>query len=151
MKIWEKEEFLHIRNLIIFFISYTIVVELIILLLVNFILEKSFTYCTNVHSYFENIYLSKSHCFKEVYDFMLGHTHCSAGPHAARGPRVEQPWFTAWLIFNWPSRAYFNFVQSIQKKLPSAIGTRIAKGSLPHTGPWRENPGRGGKILRALS
>ena len=41
-----------------FFLSY--IVELIILLLVNFILEKSFTYCTNVHSYFEkaNKYIS---------------------------------------------------------------------------------------------
>ena len=50
---------------------------------------------TNVHSYLEkgNKYIStfKSRCFKEVYDFMLGHTHCSAGPHASRGPRVGQP------------------------------------------------------------
>ena len=40
----------------------------------NFILEKRFTYCTNVHSYFEkgNKYIStyKSQCFKGVYDFM---------------------------------------------------------------------------------
>ena len=62
----------------------------------NFILEKSFTYCTKVHSYFEKgnkLYIStyKSQCFKEVYGFMLGHTHCSAGPHAARGPRAGQP------------------------------------------------------------
>ena len=61
----------------------------------NFILETSFTYCTNVHSYFEkgNKYIStyKSLNFKEVYDFMLGHTHCSAGPHAARGPRAGHP------------------------------------------------------------
>ena len=35
----------------IIFLSY--IVELVILLLVNFILEKSFTYCTNVLSYFE--------------------------------------------------------------------------------------------------
>ena len=73
-----------------FFLSYTFV-ELIILILVNFILEKSFTYCTNVHSYFEKgnnyIYTYKSQCFKKVFDFMLGHTHCSAGPHA----RVGQP------------------------------------------------------------
>ena len=79
MKIWE-EEFLNIRNFVIFFLSY--IVELIILLLVNFILEKSFTYCTNVHSYFEkgNKYIStyKSQCFTEVYDVMLGHTHRSA-------------------------------------------------------------------------
>ena len=34
-----------------YFLSY--IVELIILLLVNFILEKSFIYCTKVHSYFE--------------------------------------------------------------------------------------------------
>ena len=52
-----------------FFLSY--IVELIILLLVNFILEKRFTYCTNVHSYFEkgNKFISstyKSQCFKEV-------------------------------------------------------------------------------------
>ena len=33
----------------------------------------------------------KSQCFKEVYDFMLGHIHCSAGPHADRGPRVGHP------------------------------------------------------------
>ena len=61
----------------------------------NFILEKSFTYCTNVHSYFDkgNKYIStyKSQCFKKVYDFMLGHTQCSAGPHATRVPRVGQP------------------------------------------------------------
>ena len=50
----------------------------------DFILEKSFTCCTNVHSYFEkeNKYIStyKSQCFPEVDDFMLGHTHCGAGP-----------------------------------------------------------------------
>ena len=66
-----------------------------ILLLVNFILKKSFKYCTNVHSYFEkgNKYIStyKFECFKEVHDFMLGHTHCSAGPHPARGPRDDSP------------------------------------------------------------
>ena len=66
------------------------------MLLVNFILEKNFKYCTNVHSYLEkgNKYNStyKSQCFKEDYDFMLGHTHYSDGPHAARGPRVGQPW-----------------------------------------------------------
>ena len=66
MKIRE-EEFLNIRN---FFVFLSYIVELIILLLVNFILEKSFTYCTNVHSYFEkeNKYIStyKSQCFKEV-------------------------------------------------------------------------------------
>ena len=28
----------------------------------------------------------KSQCFKEVYKFMLGRIHCSAGP------RVGQPW-----------------------------------------------------------
>ena len=50
MKIGEEAEFLNIRNFIIF-LSY--IVELIILLLVNFILEKRFTYCTNVHSYFK--------------------------------------------------------------------------------------------------
>ena len=72
----------------------------------NFILEKSFTYCTNVHSYFEkgnkSMSTYKSHCFKEAYDFMLGHTHCSAGPHAARGPPVGQPWFRPryWLKLN---------------------------------------------------
>ena len=40
-----------------------------------------------------NKYIStyKSQCFKGLYDFMLGHTHCSAGPHAARWPRVGQP------------------------------------------------------------
>ena len=27
----------------------------------------------------------KPQCFKEVYDFMLGRTHCSAGSHAVRG------------------------------------------------------------------
>ena len=41
----------------------------------NFSLEKSCTYCTNVHSYFEkaNKYVStyKSQCFKEVYDFIV--------------------------------------------------------------------------------
>ena len=93
MKIWEEEEFLNIRNLIIFFILYSW--AFIILLLVNFILEKSFTNSTNVYSYFEKgkKYIStyKSQCFKEVYDFMLEHTHCSAGPHAARGPQVGQP------------------------------------------------------------
>ena len=61
----------------------------------NFILEKSFTYCTNVHSYFEkwNKYIStyESQCFKEVYDFILGHADCSAEPHAARGPQVDSP------------------------------------------------------------
>ena len=45
-----------------------------ILLLVNFILKKSFKYCTHVHSYFEkgNKYIStyKSQCFREVYDFL---------------------------------------------------------------------------------
>ena len=73
-----------------FIVSY--IVELINLLLVNFILVKSFTYCTNVHSYFEkgNKYIStyKPQCFKEVYDFMLGHTYCSAGPHVARRPQA---------------------------------------------------------------
>ena len=43
-----------------------------------------------IHSYFEkwNKYIStyKSQCFKQVYDFVLGHTRCSAGPHATRGP-----------------------------------------------------------------
>ena len=53
MKIWEEEEFLNIRNFIIFFFFFILYSELIILLLVNFILEKSSTYCTNVHSYFE--------------------------------------------------------------------------------------------------
>ena len=76
-----------------FFLSY--IVEHIILLLVNFILEKSFTYCTNVHSYFEkeNKYIAthKSRCFKEVYDFMLGDTHYNAGTHAGHGPWVGQP------------------------------------------------------------
>ena len=67
-----------------FFLSYILyVIELIILLLVNFILEKSFTYCTNVHSYFEkgNKYIStyKSQCFKELYDFVEPH---SCGPRA---------------------------------------------------------------------
>ena len=75
-----------------FFLSY--IVELIILLLENFIIEKNFTYSR--HSSFEkgNKYIStyKSQCFKEVYDFMLDHTHCSSGPHAARGPWVGQPW-----------------------------------------------------------
>ena len=56
-----------------FFLSY--IVDFIILLLVNFILEKSFTYCTNVNSYFEkgNKYISthKSQCFNEIYDFIL--------------------------------------------------------------------------------
>ena len=89
-----RKEFLNIRNFIIF-LSY--IVELIILLLVNFILEKIFTYCTNVHSYFEKVnkYISayKSQSFKEVYDFMLGHTHCSAGPHAAPGAQIGQPWY----------------------------------------------------------
>ena len=93
MEIWE-EEFLNIRKFIIF-LSYTIV-ELIILLLVNFILEKSFRYCTNVHSYIGkgNKYIStyKSQCFKDVYDFMLYPTRCCAGPHAPRGPRIGQPW-----------------------------------------------------------
>ena len=74
MKIWE-EECLNIWNFIIFVILNTYVAELIILLLVNFILEKSFTYSTNVHSYFEkgNKYIStyKSQCFKEVYDFLF--------------------------------------------------------------------------------
>ena len=63
----------------------------------NFILEKSFTYCSNVHSYFEkgNEYIAtyKSQCFKAEYDFMLGRTHCSAGPHAASGldsPDLEE-------------------------------------------------------------
>ena len=65
-----------------FFLSY--IVELIILLLVNFILEKSFTYCTYVHHISEKG-INISLCFKEVYDFMLGHTHCSAGA------RVRQP------------------------------------------------------------
>ena len=59
-----------------FYLIY--LVELIILLVVNFILEKSFTYCTNVHSYFEKgnkyiyiyIYIYKSQCFKEVYNFL---------------------------------------------------------------------------------
>ena len=59
------------------------------MLLVNFNLEKSFTYCTNVHSHLKkwNKYIStyKSQCFKEVYDFMLGHTLCSAGSQAACG------------------------------------------------------------------
>ena len=77
-----------------FFLSY--IVEFIILLLVNFIPKKSLTYWTNVHSYFENgnKYISayKSQFFKEVYDFMLGHTHSSAGPHAVRGSRAGQPW-----------------------------------------------------------
>ena len=47
--------------------------------------KESFTYYTNVHSYFEkgNKYIStyKSQRFKEVYDFML---HCWAVcfPHA---------------------------------------------------------------------
>ena len=62
----------------------------------NFILERSLIYCTNVRSYFEkgNKYISiyKSEFIKEVYDFMLVHTHCSAGSHAARGPWVGQPW-----------------------------------------------------------
>ena len=53
------------------------------MLLVNFILEKSFTYCTNVHSYFEkgNKYIStyKSQCFKEFYDFILVHGLSSPG------------------------------------------------------------------------
>ena len=31
--------------------------------------------------------------FEEVYDFMLGHTNCSAGPLAALGPRVGQHCF----------------------------------------------------------
>ena len=76
MKIREEKEFLNNRNFIIFLFY---IVGLIILLLVNFILEPSFTYCTNVHSYFikANKYIStcKYHCFKEVYDFMLDHTH----------------------------------------------------------------------------
>ena len=76
------------------FLSY--IVELIILLLVNFILETCFTNCTNVHSYFEkgNTYIStyKSQCFKEVYDFKLGHTHCRAGPNEACDSQVGQPW-----------------------------------------------------------
>ena len=50
----------------------------------NFILEKSFTYYyTNVHSYFEkeNKHIStyKSQCFKEFYDFILGHGLDSPG------------------------------------------------------------------------
>ena len=54
-------------------------------------------YCTNVHSYFEkgNKYISvsthKSQCFKEVYEFMYGHNHCSTRPHAARWPRLDSP------------------------------------------------------------
>ena len=72
--------------------------------LVNFIIDKIFTYCINVHSYFEKVnkYIStyKSLCFNKVYDFMLGHTHCSAGPHAACGPRIGQPWSKALLYIN---------------------------------------------------
>ena len=49
----------------------------------NFILEKSFTDCTNVHWYFEkgNKYIStyKSQCFKKFYDFILGHGLDSPG------------------------------------------------------------------------
>ena len=83
------------KYLKLYYFFYLIIVELIILLLVNFILEKGFMYCTNVHSYFD-----KGN--KYTYDFMLGHTHCSAGPHAARGPPVGQPWFRPryWLKLN---------------------------------------------------
>ena len=75
----------HVKYIVSFTINTGIPpCELIIFILMNFILEKSFTYCTNVHSYFENgnkcISTYKSQCFKEVYDFMLDHTHCSAGP-----------------------------------------------------------------------
>ena len=49
----------------------------------NFILKKSFTYCTTVHSYFEkgNKYIStyKSHCFKELHDFILSYGLDSPG------------------------------------------------------------------------
>ena len=83
---------------LLFFISY--IVALIIFVLVNFILGKSFTYCKNVHPYFEkwNKYISayKSQCFKEVYDFTLGHIHCSAGPLSARGPQVGQSYIITW-------------------------------------------------------
>ena len=58
MKITEEEEFLNIR-IFIFFLSYINLVEF----LVNFIFEKSFPYCTHVHSYFEkgNKYISIYH------------------------------------------------------------------------------------------
>ena len=53
MKISEEEEFLNIRNSITYFFYLVDIVELIVLLLVKFILEKSFTYCTKAHSYFK--------------------------------------------------------------------------------------------------
>ena len=78
------------------FLNY--IVERIILLSVNFILEKSFTYCTNAYSYFEKGYkyisTYKSQCFKEIYYLMSDHTYSSAGRHAARGPRVGQPCYS---------------------------------------------------------
>ena len=48
MKILEEEEFLNIRKFIIY-LSY--IVELIILHLENFILDKIFTYCTNIPTF----------------------------------------------------------------------------------------------------
>ena len=83
----------------------------------NFILEKNFTYCTNVHSYFEkgNKYISayKSQCFKEVYGFILGHTHCSTGPHATRGP--------AWIALAYGIKKKINFLKIFDMALNSVF------------------------------
>ena len=82
MKIWK--EFLNIRNFIIFFFLYSWAYNF--LLLVNFILEKSFTYCTNVHWYFEKDNNININVLRKV--MIL----CWATLIAV--PRVGQPWFT---------------------------------------------------------
>ena len=63
-----------------------------------------------------NTYIStyKSQCFNEIYDFMLGRTHCSAGPHVARGPRVVQPFFSG-------SNVEKEKVEEIQKIISNRI------------------------------
>ena len=93
MKIWEDEEFLNIRNFIILFILLSRAYSFAFREFFSWKKLRELCKCTFIFVK-ENKYFStyKSQCFKEVYDFMMGYTHCSVGPHAAHGPRVEQPW-----------------------------------------------------------
>ena len=111
----------------------------------NFILEKSFTHSTDVHSYYENgnKYIStyKSQCFKEVYDFCWAAliavlNRMRPAGHGLDSTDLELPY--SMYIFNISVRSFYLSWKLFQwKRGNDTISLHSDSWALRWENPWR--------------